>query len=200
MSADRPRRAQGARGAVLVEFTLLVPVLAVMAFGIVELGLAWQGRMTVQTAVRAGVRVGSAQGTASTADKGALLGVASAITDVGIANVDWVLVYKSTTADGAVPTACLTGTPHSVSGSCNAYSGTQLQQIVAGTAPSSWFGCAVGSLDLSWCPANRQTIQAGGTDYLGVWVRARHPMLTGFLGSALTMNDHAVMRLEPKEA
>ncbi len=186
------------RGSVLVEFAFLLPFLALMAFGVVEFGLAWQDRMTVQASTRAGARVGSAAGATSDADKSLLLGLGSVIDELGLSNVDWVLVYKSTAADGAVPAACTSPAPHSVSGSCNAYSGSQLSQIVGGTAPSSWFGCGGGSLDLSWCPAGRQTIHATGTDYLGVWVRARHPMLTGFFGSVLTITDRAVMRLEPQ--
>ncbi len=71
---------------------------------------------------------------------------------------------------------------------------------MAGTAPASWFGCGVGSLDLSWCPTSRQACRPSGTDYLGVWVKARHPMLTGFFGSVITIADDAVMRLEPQEA
>lgn len=191
---------RGEHGSALVEFAFVIPVLAIMCFGVIEFGLAWQDRLTVQTAARAGVRVGSADGTSATSDQGVLLSVGSTLYDLGLSNVDWVLIYKSTTTDGAVPAACLTPTPHSVSGSCNAYSGAQLQQIVAaapGTA--AWFGCGVGSLDLSWCPTSRQSIQALGNDYLGVHLRVRHPMLTGFFGSVVTVDDDAVMRLEPQE-
>jgi hypothetical protein len=191
---------RGQRGAALVELAFVLPVLAVLAFGVVEFGLAWQDRLTVQTAAREGVRVGSSQGKAATADKAALLGVGAVLYDMGLQNVDWVVVFKSTTTDGAVPTACLTPTPHSVAGSCNAYTGAQLKKVVDGTAPASWFGCGVGSLDLSWCPTARQSIQALGNDYLGVRITARHPLLTGFFGSVLTLKDHAVMRLEPQEA
>jgi hypothetical protein len=198
VTAGPARRATGDRGSVLAEFALLLPFLALMAFGVLEFGLAWQDKMTVQTAGRAAVRVGSSAGTNADADKSLLLGLGSAISDVGLDNVDWVMVYKSSTADGAAPATCTTPTPHSVSGSCNAYTGAQLKHVVAGSAPGSWFGCGVGSLDLSWCPASRQTTQAVGTDYLGVWVRARHPMRTGFFGSEVTLRDQAVMRLEPK--
>lgn len=188
--------AGGQRGGVLVEFTFLVPVVALLAFGIIEMGLAWQARLIVQTAARAGVRTGSTVGTAATADQSLLVGVGSALNDLGLANVEWVLVYKSP-AGGTVPTSCLSPTPHSVGGVCNAYSGSQLQQVVAGTAPPSWFGCGVGSLDGSWCPANRQNVQAIGPDYLGVWVSARHDRLTGFFGATTMIRDRAVMRLEP---
>jgi len=186
-------------GAVLVEFAFLLPLLALMAFGVMEFGLALQDRMAVQTATRTGARVGSAAGNTVEADRSLLLGVGSGLNDIGLANVEWVLVYRSSTADGAVPAGCM-DPPRSASGSCNAYTGAQLQQLVAGTSPSSWFGCGDGALDASWCPAGRQTIQSYGADHLGVWIRARRPMLTGFFGSALTITDRGVMRLEPRGA
>ncbi|MEA2703085.1 MAG: hypothetical protein QOD63_1030 [Actinomycetota bacterium] len=184
----------------LVEFACVLPLVAVLAFGIIELGMAWQDKLRVQTAVRAGVRVGSTAGKLSTADQQILLGVGAPLNDIGPSNVNWVVVFKSTTTNGAVPSACITPTPHSVSGSCNAYTGAQVQQVTGGTAPSTWFGCGVGSLDLSWCPTSRQSVQALGGDYLGIWVSARHPMVTGFFGSSFTMADTGVMRLEPQEA
>jgi Flp pilus assembly pilin Flp len=199
MSRHR-RHGRRERGAALVEFAFVVPVMALLVFGVIELGLAWQTRLTVQTASRAGVRVGSAEANVTTADKGVLLGLGAVLYDTGLANVDRVLIYKSVTTDGAPPAACLTPTVHSVSGSCNAYTGAQLQQVVAGTAPATWFGCGVGSLDLSWCPSSRQSVQALGNDYLGVRVTVRHPLLTGFFGSVLTIEDHAVMRVEPQES
>lgn len=190
-------RADGERGSVLVEFAFVLPFLALMAFGIMEFGLALQDRMAVQTAARTGVRVGSAAGKAADADKSLLLGVGSVLTDVKLANVSSVLVYKSSTADGAVPAEC-TNPTRSASGVCNVYTGAQLQQLVAGTAPSSWFGCGGGSLDVSWCPTTRQTVQAIGTDYIGVSIRVNHPMLTGFFGSMVTISERGVMRLEPQ--
>jgi hypothetical protein len=188
------------RGSALVEFACVLPLLALLAFGIIEFGMAWQSKLTVQTGARAGARVGSTEGKLSTADQQLLLGAGSVLDDLGWSNVDWVVVFKSTTVDGAVPAPCLTPSPHSVSGVCNAYSGAQLQQVVAGTSPPSWFGCAAGALDLSWCPASRQSIQALGGDYLGVWVKAHQPLTTGIFGTTLTLTDAAVMRLEPQEA
>jgi hypothetical protein len=193
-------RDRSQRGSALVEFAFVLPVLAVFAFGVIEFGMAWKARLTVQTAVRSGVRVGSADGKSATADKGVLLAAGAVLYDMGLANVDWLLVYKSTTTDGAAPAACLTPTPHSVSGSCNVYTGSQLQQVVAGTNPASWFGCGVGSLDLSWCPTTRQSVQALGNDYLGIRLTVRHPTFTKFFGTVITVNDDAVMRLEPAEA
>ena len=97
----RPGRRE--RGAALVEFAFVLPVLALMALGAIEFGMAWQDRLTVQTAVRTGVRVGSTDGRIATADKVVLLGVGATLNDIGLTNVDWVLVYKSTTTDGPCP-------------------------------------------------------------------------------------------------
>lgn len=196
----RPVRGDSERGAVVVEFALLLPVVALMAYGIVEFGLAWQDRLTVQTGVRSGARVAAAAANDAAADQTTLLSLGAAASDLGRDRIEWVLIYKSATGDGAVPATCLTPVPHSVSGTCNAYSGSQVRGVVDGTAPAAWFGCGVGSLDVSWCPASRQAIQALGADYLGVWMRATHPMITGLFGSSLTVQDRAVMRLEPKEA
>jgi hypothetical protein len=197
MRRRRGRRRDRESGTILLEFTLILPLLTLLAFGVMEFGLAWQARTTVQAGARTGVRTGSTIGSLAGADQEILRGIGSAINDLGLENVAWVLVFKSTTADGAVPPACLTPAPHGVSGSCNAYTGAQLRQVVAGTAPSSWFGCGGGALDAHWCPTARQSVQAIGGDYLGIWISATHDMLTGFFGSGITMTDRAVMRLEP---
>ena len=195
----RAHRRHRERGAVLVEFAFVLPLLALLGFGVMEFGFAHQDKMAVQTAARTGVRVGSAAGDTADADKSALLGVGSVLTDIGLDNVDWIVIYESSTADGAVPTAC-TNPPMSVTGSCNAYTGAQLQQVVDGSAPAAWFGCGLSALDRFWCPTGRQTVQAVGADYVGVWIQATRPMLTGFFGSTMTITDRGVMRLEPQDA
>lgn len=187
----RPRR-RSERGLVLVEFALAALVMLTLLFGAVEFGLGWQDRLTVQTAARAGVRVGSNLTTNSQADYNILLAVKSAISDVGLANVDNVVIYKSSTADGAVPSVCVTPVVISVAATCNAYTGAQLTSLAPGQ-----FGCGIGSLDLLWCPTARQNLQALGLDYIGVWIRMTHQNLTGFFGKTIKITDSAVMRLEP---
>ncbi len=183
----------------IAEFALTLPVIAVLVFGVIEFGLAWQDKLTVQTAVRSGVRVGSGEGASATADKNLLLGVGSAANPIGLDNVTWAVVYKSTATDGAVPSACTSPAPHSVTGSCNVYTGAQLAQVVDGSAPASWFGCGAAALDRYWCPTTRQDIQRMGTDQLGLWMEVTHPQTFGFFGPTLTLRDRAVMRLEPRD-
>lgn len=47
------------RGTAAVEFTMVLPIMLVLVFGIVELGSAWQARQTLTNASREGARLGS---------------------------------------------------------------------------------------------------------------------------------------------
>jgi Flp pilus assembly protein TadG len=186
------------RGAALTEFAVIVPVIAVLLCGLVEFGFAWQDKMTVESAVRAGARTGSSIGNERLADHAIIEGVKSALNDIGISNVQYLVVYKATTADGAVPAACSGSTPASQNGLCNVYTGAQLTSLTQAsfTGTSS---CAADAPDKYWCPTSRQDVQAAGTDFVGVWVKASHPTVTNFFGSTITMTGTAVMRIEPNE-
>jgi Flp pilus assembly protein TadG len=191
------------RGAALTEFAIILPVIAVLLCGLVEFGFAWQDKMTVESAVRAGARTGSSLGTQRLTDYSIIEGVKSALNDIGITNVQYVVVYKSSTVDGAVPAACSGSAPTSQSGICNVYTGAQLQTLTqasftsTGTAPNET--CASSAPDRFWCPTSREDIQSAGTDFVGVWVKASHPTVTKFFGSSITMTASAVMRIEPNE-
>jgi Flp pilus assembly protein TadG len=190
---DGGGRAADDRGAVLVEFALVFTFLCTLVFGVVEFGMAWQDKLTVETATRSGVRVGSNLGKDSQADYNLLLGVKSALTDVGMSNVNYVIVYKSSNLNGTIPSTCpVTGTPASVSGVCNVYTGAQLTALA-----STQFGGTSGKLDAAWPPANRVNLQSSGPDYLGVWIKVTHPYITKLFGNSTSIVDSAVMRLEP---
>ncbi len=188
----RRSRHRGERGAALVEFALVSLLLVTFAFGIIEFGLGWQDRLTVQTAARAGVRVGSSLTTNSLADYNILAAVNSSLHDVGASNIEYVVIYKSTTSDGAVPALCSGTIPISVVATCNVYTGAQLASL-----SSSQFGCGLGSLDLSWCPTTRVNLLGTGPDYLGVWIRVKHNLVGKMYKNPVKITDSAVMRLEP---
>jgi Flp pilus assembly protein TadG len=59
----RPRRARDQRGAVAVEFALIMPMLCLMVFGILEFGYMINRDMVVGNASRDGARVASLAGT-----------------------------------------------------------------------------------------------------------------------------------------
>ena len=53
----RRRRAQRARGAAVVEFAVVLPLLLTILFGIMEYGWVFMVRQTLQTAAREGARI-----------------------------------------------------------------------------------------------------------------------------------------------
>jgi len=58
-SIHRPRRARDQRGAVAVEFALIMPMLCLLVFGIIEFGFMLNRDMIVGNASRDGARAGS---------------------------------------------------------------------------------------------------------------------------------------------
>lgn len=190
-------RVRDDRGAVLVEAALSFMLLATLLFGAVEFGLAWQAKNVAETAARAGARVGSSLGPARLADYSSLQSVKAAIADVGPSNVEFVIVFKASSAGGEVPAICLGAPPKSQPGVCNVYTGAQLQSLTQADFTGTT-SCTGTSPDRFWCPTTRRNIQILGPDYIGVYVRARHSMLTNFFGQQLTLTTKTVMRLEPK--
>jgi Flp pilus assembly protein TadG len=79
------------RGAVAVEFALLLPVLLTILFGIIEFGMLMYGREVVTNAAREGARAGIVQGPPKRT-KGEILSIADTyLTNTGInpADVDF---------------------------------------------------------------------------------------------------------------
>ncbi len=194
----RRRRAEGDRGAVITEFALLAPLLALIVAGVLEFGLAWRDSMTVSNALRSGARVGSNAGRERGADYTILKSLQAAMAEIPDARIERIIVYKASTANSAVPAACLAiTTSGGVTGSCNVYVATDLARPLSDFAGTT--SCDVGSPDEHWCPTSRQNQQALGADYLGVWMQVRYDYVTGmFPGDGLTIRDRAIMRLEPR--
>ena len=186
------------RGAVLVEFVLIAPVLVLIVAAIFEFGLAFRDSMTLSNALRSGARVGSNAGRERQADYTILKSVEAAMTEFPTARVERIIVYKASTTSSAVPTACLAiSGSGGVNGSCNVYQRSDLAR------PLTDFGgttsCSGTSPDRYWCPTSRQNQQALGADYLGVWMQIRYEYVTNiFPGSGITITDSAIMRLEPR--
>ena len=192
------RHGDGERGAALVELAICATLLIAIAFGIVEFGSAWNGKLEVETAARSGARVGSSLGSDRGADYGLLQATASVLNSIGLDNVNYVVVYKSTTADGRRPGTCASNPPVAATGLCNVYTGAQLASLNASSFTEACTGNAGNALDHYWCPTGRQTVQSEGADYLGVFVQASYVTITGVFKSPFSLTAAAVMRLEPK--
>jgi len=195
----RKRRASGDRGAALVEFTLMAPVLALIVAGVLEFGLAWRDSMTVSNALRAGARVGSNAGREREADYTILKSVEAAMEEVPSSRILRVIVYKASTSNSDVPANCLAVSGSGgVTGTCNVYQPSDLARP-ASDFVDSCSGNSGSAPDHYWCPTGRQATQALGADYLGVYMEVQYTYVTKlFPGSGITIHDRAVMRLEPR--
>ncbi len=184
--------ARGERGAALLEFALVAPVLLLLIFGAIEYGMFFKDYLTVSNTTRTGARVGSAAGSGADADYQIIQAVKAAATALpgGATSIQQLSIYKSTSAGGGPSATCQTTS--SATDGCNTYTASVFSQ------PSTKFGCGAGSLDSAWCPTTRVDSQAVGPDYIGVWVKTTHPFVTRLFGSSRTITDDVVMRIEPK--
>lgn len=193
-------RCRGERGAALVELSVTAMLLIIIAFGIVEFGSAMNRKLEVETAARSGARVGSSLGSGRMADYGLLQATQSVLNDIGLSNVDYVVVYKATTADGSRSGGCAGNTPTSQSGPsvyCNVYTGAQIASLNQADFTGT-VSCGATAPDRYWCPTTRQNVQSIGADYLGVFIKAKYTTITGIFHSPFSLTSAAVMRLEPK--
>jgi Flp pilus assembly protein TadG len=69
------RARTGERGAVLVEFALVLPLVVLFAFGVIEFGRAYSARISLTSAVREGARVAALGGDAVAATKNGAAGL-----------------------------------------------------------------------------------------------------------------------------
>jgi Flp pilus assembly protein TadG len=198
MSALEQRRAAGEEGAALVEFAICAMLIITIAFGIIEFGSAWNRKLEVATAARAGARVGSSLANDRSADQGLLQATSSVLNDIGLSNINYVVVYNSTTADGAPQGSCAGNPPVAAVNKCNVYTGTQLQNLDSLNFTASCTGGTGAAVDHYWCPTDRRVVQSAGTDYVGVLVQAKYVTVTGLFKSPFSISSRAVMRVEPK--
>jgi Flp pilus assembly protein TadG len=195
----RARRRAGDRGAALVEFVFIAPILALIVGGVLEFGLAWRDSMTVSNSIRAGARVGSNAGRERLADFTILKSVEAAMVGgIPTSRVERLIVYKASTANSAPPATCLAVTGSGgVTGTCNVYRASDLARPATDFTGTT--SCGSTAPDRFWCPTSRQNSQALGADYLGVYIEVRYTWVTKlFPGNGLTIRDRAIMRLEPR--
>ena len=179
----------GERGASLVEFAMIAPLLFVLIFGIVEMGLAFRDRLTVSSAVSAAARIGSVVGTEPEADFATLQAVTAGLNgQIDPGNILEVYIYRSD-EKGSFS-----------SSSANRY----VYDSSNPTCP--WSPCPLpgagfegyGSPE-NWVPADRSTTLPS-PDILGVRVVFQHDWVTTilpFMSTPAKWTDDARVRLEP---
>lgn len=194
MSTFPHLRGRGDRGASLLEFALVAPLLILLAFGTAEAGLGWTENNRVEGATSTAARVGAVAGADSTADAQILVALKASLTAESLANLDRVIVFKSTSTSGALPANCdkPSGSTSQVgvSNSCNTYTGATVRAVVDASS-------SLGTADDFWVGTTRNDSLADPPDYLGVYVRTRHDSTTGVGFGNFTITRTSIYRMQP---
>ena len=197
----RPRRGdRDDRGLAIVEFAIVVPLLAMLVAGIIEFGTGWRDKLTVSSGTRAAARVVSNLGDSRQADREALETLRAALASMEGVTIEGVLIFEASSADGSPSALCFTpsGDPQgSATGNCNYYTASDLASL--GPADFTDGSCA-GEPDANFCPlTERETDQSAGLTPVGVWVRVERDWYTQvFPGDGYTLTDSTVMNTEPR--
>lgn len=191
----RQERVKTERGAVLIELAIVAPFLMLLVLGVMEVGLRTHSSQTIDAATRSATRAASSAGDDRLADFTALQSLAGGLGRYDAADIERIIIFNASAADGAMPAGCDLGP---VSGECNHYLPASLG--FADTAfTSAGTSCAPSAPDASWCPLDRESDQVVGADWLGVEVWIRHQSFAPFLRDT-TLKESTVMRLEPRFA
>lgn len=179
----------------MVESAIVILPFFVLLFGILEGSLLLSDALTSSHISKAGVRTASALGADQQTDYQVLKTVAREGRALNRGDIQLIVIYKATSFGAAPPAACRAGTP--VQNVCNVYVASDLDR-----GPGD-FGCAsAGVLDGSWCPTTRKTalsVDAGGPpDFVGVWIKTNHRMISGIVGENRTITERSVQRIEPR--
>jgi hypothetical protein len=179
------RNEKGERGSSLVEASILLPMLILLAVGLSEIGFLVIDYLTVSNSAREGARTGAAAAdyvdpiTGTDADDLILESVEEAACNLQFGELTEVSIFL---ADG-------NGDP--VSGSVNTY---EPSGSLACGVPANALMCVNGC---PWSPSSRDRVPPG-FDVLGVEVIFEHSDVTGFFPfPTITWAETAIMQIEP---
>jgi len=196
--ASPAARCRGDVGAILVEAAFLTPLYLVLMFGIIEFGGAFRDYLTVNNAASSGARQASISANSVDADYQIIQAVKRASSAMPPAEILHIVVFHATSPDStltSVSASCAAFTASS--GVCNTYTSAAF----GWTSSSTHWGCGALSNDQYWCPTTRKAAQTGANgppDFIGVYIQATHPYITGLFGSSLTLTKTSILKIEPQ--
>lgn len=175
-------------GATLVEAAIVLPILLLVIFAILELGLAFKDYLTVSYLSREGARIGGLAGNDPGADCAILVGIGALATSGDLDRIDEIRIFKAdpgTGNPGVTNVARYTGLDPSL---CTPPGG--------GGDNEGWV------IDpIAWPSTDRQ-IKVGNQDLdiIGVRIVLNRSWITGFppFRGDMTVDETTITRLEPK--
>lgn len=172
----------------MVEAALIIPILVLLVFGVVEWSFVLRDEAAVSSAARTGVRTASIPpGPTST---NITQPTADAITRAGSVmpkdNLEYILVYQANSDGFPLPEGNATMTCGSAGKTCVKHTWSDSKD-------------AFNKVEGEWDPNLINTcVGDPGAQSVGVYVKARHPMITRFFGATREIDDSAVLRFEPR--
>jgi hypothetical protein len=171
------------RGAALIEAALVLPVLFILVFGIIEIGMLVDTATVTSNASRNGARLASAN-----------------YGDAGASERDDVLDAVRTTVEESLNSLPESATPQELwiyEANANGYPGaaSNFSSCASSCIRYTWDGDGFANPAGSW---NDPDACGSSLDRIGVYVAVRHEFLTHMLGAGKTVDEHTVMRLEPE--
>jgi hypothetical protein len=176
----------------MIEFVFVFPILLLLAFGTVDMGMAWVANNRVEGSASTAARIGASSGDDPAADANILRSLRASLPDEQLSRLDRVVVFKSATANGSVPGGCIkavgSGDQTGVNGQCNTYSGA----TVRGVIPDN-----LGTADNFWLSTSRNDDLSDPPDYIGVWVRTTFDSKSGLFYDDRTITRQSIYRVQP---
>jgi hypothetical protein len=181
------------RGAAMVEFAIILPLVLLLTFGLIDFGFAFADAAGIKSATRSGARIGSAL----SKQDGQLQSITTAV-NAGLGNstraqATEITIYAAAPG-GFTPRDSCTGTEIGNGWMCYG-------QVIPANAPDRFnlsqadvdaWDNAVGKQDA--CPAIGTHITAWK---LQVVVKAKYPFLTKFVGTNINLREKVLIDLEP---
>jgi Flp pilus assembly protein TadG len=200
-------RCQGDEGSVFAEFALILPVLATLLLGMVEMGVLFRQQTEFATFVQLASRTASQAAKSRGADQSILTAVRAGMGGLENTTITKVIIYN---ADSATKpsAACLATTPNPTTGAgqnnttsdCNVYN---LAQINAATSAANFtntcstFATSTVAWDKWYCPTNRRDTLVSSPSLVGVYVEADYAPVTKLFGTGpRKLTENAVYQVE----
>jgi TadE-like protein len=159
-----------ARGAVMVEMAIVVPIFILLVFGMLEFGLAFKDRLAMAHAAQTAARVAAVQGNEDVADREILKGFTRGLSAVASLDaVKFVDVFKAN--------------PDGTPGPYDRYTPAD-STCGWDPCPDPDEGVPIYGIPSSYPPCGRDTAfdPEDGVDTIGVRVTYTHGWVTGVLG------------------
>jgi len=152
----------------------------------------------VANMVRTGARTATVNGDDVLSDYYVLQTIKKEGNSVGLDDLRLVVVYEANGFGNPPTDPCKAGTAQTTGANqCNVYTRSDLFR------PQSDFACKTpGLLDSPWCPNTRKVAESGANgppDYVGVYVKYTHDLVTGLFKGQSTITDFVVVRMEPRK-